>query len=567
MLDGRSTQPKPPLAKLSLAEALSALDGDLTVAGQLLRDDASYRLDTQGGGLHVATVADNGGGPVETELQLTGRKVKDYHCECGRFAEERVCPHVAALMGGVQLARQVRSARRARPPRRSQTASTKRLLDNVDDLALRDFVREYARRHPDFALDLRVRFAEAMPVANRFEPVIKKLLARTGQSYGPSQARRIREALEQFATQRERYLAERSFLDLFELNSVLVARVVVVIGKAERVGTDLAEYVDGCLRELATVARSSPPPVLLERLEAWIGEQLERGAYFRHGLAAAVGELVDALASDDGSRALAVLDAGQQRTGAVDGLAAAKMSLLYRHDRTEEASAILLEHLDDPLLVSRALQMDVAAGRLERAVRLAVAAYEHHDAPADRLRLARFLTAEAGSGTVPELLERFGPEVVIADGAPDVLKRYAESSNDPAPAERAARRTLARLPEARLQPEAAESLRAGLSVFLGEYKAVEDLLYRSTHPTVIGRYLPALVGRIDDDDLALLLDTKIREHLVDRFGRAPAEWTARLLDEVAKRSHGEVASAIVSRIRRDYSQRPALLDALDEVLL
>ena len=200
-------------------------------------------------------------------------------------------------------------------------------------------------------------------------------------------------------------------------------------------------------------------------------------------------------------------------------------------------------------------------------MKLAGAAYEQQTDPADRLRLARFLTAEAAVGTLPGLLERFGPEVVLADGSTAVLRGATEALGDDGQARSAAQASLRRLAERDARDANAEALRAELLAFIGDYRELENLLYRSRHPAVIARFLPSLVGQLDDADVALVLDTKIREHLVDRFGRHPAEWTARLLDEVAKRSRTELAGPIASGIRRDFNQRPALLEALDAALL
>lgn len=555
------------LARLPLGEALDTLGDELVVAGQELRDLPTYSLEARGDGLWVATVTPPGGPPVETELQLDGRRVRDYGCDCPAFGRDAACAHLAAQVAAVLLRRQVRTSRRAQPAPGPQTASVKRLLQAVGDDELRGFVAAYARRHPDFALDLRVRFAESLPVANRFEQVVKNLLRRTGPSYGPSQARRIADALAQFAEQRERYLAEGAWLDLFELNTTLAPRLVVVIDKAARVRVDLRAYAEACLRELAAAARRSPPPDLLERLGRWLDEQRGRGAYVRHGLGGALADLADALADDDGRRASALLDEAERQHGARRELTAERMALLYRHGRGEEARALLLDHLDDAELVADALQAEVAADRLSRALRLAEAAYERQRGPDDRLRLARFLAAGALPAGRPDLLATYVPGVVVADGSPAVLREVLDGEGADAVAVPLAEATLAAVEASSLRPARRDALRADLLLLLGRHAEVEALLYRSTAPAVIAEVAPRLVGRLPDDDLALLLNSKIREHLADRFGRAPAEWVAGLLDDVARRSRTELAAGLVAGLRRDFRQRPALLDALDDALL
>lgn len=562
--------PSPALARLPLAEALDELGDELTLGGQALRDRAGFRLESRGQGLWVANWQSLGDEPaVEAELRLDGRRVRDYHCECAAFAKTSRCPHLAAALAGVELRKQVRASRRATAKkRRPQTASVKRLLQSVADVDLRDFVVDYARKRPDFALDLRLRFAESLPVANRFEQVIKNLLKRSGATYGPSQARRISDALDQFAEQRERYLAERAFLDLFELNTTLAPRLIVLADKAARIRADLPAYVQACIRELALAARRSPPPVLLERLERWLGAQVERGAYFRNGAGAGLADLADALARDDGARALDLLTDAAARYGDSRELAAARMEVLYRHGREAEAQAVLLGHLGDVELVTAALAEEVAAGRLARAVRLAEAAYSHLAAPAERLRLARFLCSSAPAAGRPELLQTYLPGVVVADGSLDALTAACSAEGvDDAAVDRAAELTLAAVETSGLRAELRDLLRARLLRRLRRPRDLEDLLYRTTYPTVVAEALPALTGGLPDEDLALLLDTKVREHLADRFGATPAAWTAGLLDEVARRSRTDVVGPVAAALRRDFRQRPALLEALDAVAL
>ncbi len=556
----RATPPAPAFVRLSLEEALERLRDEHVVAGQTLRDGAGFKVDERGGGLWVAKYAE-----FETELQLTGRKLKDYRCDCPDFTEHQQCPHLAALLAVVHLRKQPRARAAGASPAKRQVVSIKRLLNSIDEHELREFVAQYARGHAEFALDLKVRFAQSLTINNRFEQVVTNLLSRSGKRFSPREAKRITDALNQFAGQREAWLAEKAFLDLYELNTTLIPKLVVLISKSERVRVDLAKYVSTCIDELAAIVQAGPPPVLIERIEAWLAPELERGAYYRAGVDPALYRLQDALDTDV-EAIVAAIGAANERFGISESRVEAQMHLYYAHDLAGEAERLLIDHLDQPRLVSGALQAEVAAGNFERGVRLATAALRHQEGDENRLRLQQFLLAVAQAAGDPQLLSAYGPPVTYGTGELDALLSATEAASD-TDREAALRATLDGLPGSGMREDQLRALRARLLYSLGEYQDLEAELYRSQDERVIREFLPQLSGKLGDEDFRLLLETKIREQLGQHFGKAPAQWVASLVDEVARRSRQDVTTAIVSQLRKDFKQRDALIDALDAALL
>lgn len=567
MAAGRPPKYTRPLARVGLAEAAEQLGDDSVEAGQALRDASAIEVADEGGGLWVGRHADG-----ETEVQLTGRKLKDYRCDCGAFAKTEECAHLAAVIAAVVLRKrsQRRAPEAAKPAR--QVVSTRRLLQSVHEDDLRAFVQAYAKTHPDFALDLKLRFAESLPLSNRFEQVVKALLKRDGKTYSPRQAKRISLALRQFAEQRERYLAERTWLDLYELNTTLAPRLAVVLAKAERVSVDLPAYVSALVDELATLARSSPPPVLLERLDAWLDGQLERGAYFRFDLDGALYRLAAALGREP-EAVLALVDAADERYGPSESRLRARMDAYYEAGEPERAEALLIDHLDRPGLVFAALQSEVALGNVARATRLAEAAYPRLPEPADRVRLARFLlqSVDRDPSSLPLYL-RYAPPVVLAQAGLDEIDALLRGLDDETVEERVLRAVLAAVErdgeQARqLRPEQRERLRAELLARLGEASALEELLYRTHHASIVREFVPRAVGQLAEEDFKLLLETKVREYLDNRFGQGPGRYVAELLDDTARRARTDVVGDLVTKLRRDYRDRPALMGALTAALL
>jgi len=531
---------------------------ELITEGQNLRDEAALAVDTQGSGLWVGR-----GDGIETELQLTGRKVKDYHCECAPFAADAACQHLAALLAIVHLRKAPKVS--ARPKRKTKAVTTKRLIATIHDDELRDFVRTYAARHPEFALDLRIRFAHDLPSADRFEQVLSRLLKRSSSTYSAKQLKRISEALEQFSRKREEWLAEKMWLDLFELNTTLVSRMVVLVGKEDRLKVDLYDYLAECIGELGTLVRSSPPPVLIERIQSWLDEEAQRGVYGRSqldealfGLAAALGESLASIRKR--------FDDAQEAYGPAVKRVARMMALYYAEGETEKAEKLLLNHLDEIELVLSALQAEITAGNIRRAVRLAEAALEVQHTAEASLQLRRFLIGAAETAKQPQLVVAHGPSVVLAtqDFAP------LENSMDWLTEEQSTEvleATLDAIEASSLRQDIVQRLRAKVILKLGRYPALATMLYASESEVLNAEMLPELIGKLDDTDLSLLVETKVREQLNNRFGNSPAVWTAQLLDELARRSRSDFVQHLAKRIRKDFRQRKALTDALDTVLL
>lgn len=555
---GRKTVYNRPFARIGINEVIESLADDAVVGGQTLRDSGDFNVDDHANGLW--TVKSEG---FETEIQLTGRKVKDYRCDCPDFERREQCAHFAALVAIVHLRKQPK-AKKASSPRRTQL-SMKKLLNSIEDHELRTFIQDYARKHSDFALDLKVRFAEALPLSNRFEQVLTRLFKRTTDHFSPRQAKRVTEALHQFEEQRKRWLADKAFLDIFELNTTLVPKLVVVIGKADRVSVNLKTYVKTCIEELSQVVQSNPPPVILERIESWLEEERQRGAYFRNQVDLPLYELGERLGESIEETKAEILEANETY-GISESRIEALMQLYDRHDLNDDAERLLIEHLDQPRLVLAALQTEISKSNFRRAVKLASAALKHQDKPDDALRLRQFILASAIPAKNLELIVEHAPAVLVATGELEAILPSIDELEDE-PAKRTFEACLTAVEESRLHSDVKFAIRAELLLRLSAYEALEKLLYRSDSDVLIRSMMPRLVGKLPTEDFQLLLETKLREYLSNRFGKAPAEWVASLLDDVARRSKRDITSTLIARIRTDFKKRNALIDALDAALL
>lgn len=119
----------------------------------------------------------------EVEIQLTGKKVKAYTCECDFFQQNKSkkepCKHIVASLLNLrkyllqkELAKEKTKVRHSSKPTKLTTST---VLNSVDLEALKNFVRSYARSDKKFAIALKARFAHTVQLEDPKEKYIQLL--------------------------------------------------------------------------------------------------------------------------------------------------------------------------------------------------------------------------------------------------------------------------------------------------------------------------------------------------------------------------------------------------------
>ncbi len=114
----------------------------------------------------------------EIEIQLKGKKVVAYSCDCGQYDAKQVCTHLAASF--LVLRQHLRDQEAAKAISKSNTPSPKRLTTNIilrdiSPEALKEFVRTYARNNREFTIALKARFASSVSDMDREEKYLQLL--------------------------------------------------------------------------------------------------------------------------------------------------------------------------------------------------------------------------------------------------------------------------------------------------------------------------------------------------------------------------------------------------------
>jgi len=120
----------------------------------------------------------------ETEIQLKGKKVKAFTCECDFFQSHKkeknnICKHIVASLFGLRkhlLKKELENQKaKVSTPGVHKKLTTISVLNSVNPEALKNFVRSYARTDKKFAIALKARFAYAVQVENEKDKYLQLL--------------------------------------------------------------------------------------------------------------------------------------------------------------------------------------------------------------------------------------------------------------------------------------------------------------------------------------------------------------------------------------------------------
>ena len=106
----------------------------------------------------------------EIEIQLTGKRVKAYTCDCKNYLKNGICEHITAVL--LQLRKQVKEQTDQLVVKKEQKPvklNINSVLRQVSAEELQTFVRKYAKRDRQFSLQLKAHFARKIELASPFE--------------------------------------------------------------------------------------------------------------------------------------------------------------------------------------------------------------------------------------------------------------------------------------------------------------------------------------------------------------------------------------------------------------
>jgi hypothetical protein len=163
-------------ANFPLSDIELNIEDDIIEKAEQIESGSSFKsINEVEKNLWVARMEENDE-QIETEMQLSGSKVKSFTCECSIFKKDMICAHVAASLM-VLRRRKIQDKERKEalktPKREVLEAPTKltipHILKRIESNQLIEFIADYARNDKQFALALKTRFTGDLMEGNFVE--------------------------------------------------------------------------------------------------------------------------------------------------------------------------------------------------------------------------------------------------------------------------------------------------------------------------------------------------------------------------------------------------------------
>jgi hypothetical protein len=177
----------------------------------------------------------------ETEVILTPSKISAYACECWTSPRKRMCVHIIAsllLIRRFLQQKTIENWKKSEEKKQEPPALAKiqlnTVLDRVDPALLKEFIRDYARKNPDFGIALKTRFADVVDeLPNPFLGVLSALLPKQKVPLKPAQHRVLVRTVNFLSVRMEEAKNENDFSTSYKIASAFLTTLIPWISVLE----------------------------------------------------------------------------------------------------------------------------------------------------------------------------------------------------------------------------------------------------------------------------------------------------------------------------------------------
>ncbi len=266
-------------------------------AEALMREDLIQSIQTLGKNLWTLKIGESydelqSGKAFEVEIQLSGKKVKAFTCECDFYQSEstqskdKTCKHIVTGLFALRkhlLKKELEKQKSKVPsPTKHKKLTTVSVLNSVNSEALKNFVRAYARNDKKFALALKARFAHAVQVENPKEKYIQ-LLHSTINSVRSAKdkinyqgVQQIQSIVKDILEQVEDAIAMDYFVEANAMLQAILLKVTPNIRKSENYEDRMKTLINLSFDQYNLMLEKNLPPDLEEEIWKFCWEEFDR---------------------------------------------------------------------------------------------------------------------------------------------------------------------------------------------------------------------------------------------------------------------------------------------------
>lgn len=522
--------------------------------------------------LWSATVDDT----YEIELQITPSKVQAYSCECDTFAVEGVCEHIVA--GLLALRQHLQHVTQQNKADRQQKLATKRpkkltpsvILDNVTLEELSEFVRQYANRDRNFALALKARFAGTVEFFDDKEKYLQLLetsieaARKADRMISFRGARKLLKVLQELQQQAELAIVQQHFTTALYIAQSIIEKVTPVLRKIEREREAITHAIEQAFSLIRTILEKHAAPLLEEEIWMYCLEECTKLTYRINDMAMHFYRILLQIADTPERQhsLLATLDEllfhPQTTDENFSRLLLAKLSLLEKPNRQQEARALVRQNLQQPEILSYALKQALQRQDWKLAKQLATEGLQFTEDTSFQGKLEDALLHIAQAEQDEEAQATYALRRLLATLDMKYLPLLKSSLNGewiPIRDEI--------LQSVQQRPYSLEhrNFIAALYAEEGLYRNLLDYITQVQSLDVLQQYLKLLLPDYQSEAFQLykaLLNDYVKNHL----GRKSSQRVREKLEQLYQIGASEFANELVEDLRSQYAERHSLIEEL-----
>lgn len=519
-------------------------------------------------------VVEDGDARYEVEIQITPSKVKAYTCDCATFQSEKNCPHiVASLLALRRRKSDEKKQKRKKKQERSQSnkkLSIQQILDQLEREELIHIIKDFTRQNRAFALSLKARYAYKVPSVDSQKAYLQlvnsviQMARRPDRTFNKRGAASIAKILQEMLEQMHLHLVQQQYAEVFILAQSILLKVPPILGKVQSDEALLNPPLEKVLKLLLQLIQASIPPALRERIWEFLIEEYTKIAYRNHSLDVFFHPILFRLAIED-EQAMLLLETSE---------------LMLDHYRTEDrplAQALYFHYLlwekkygkkaisqffthilQSPTEQSELIHYCLRQKDYKRAEQFAKASLKVAETPADKIKGKTFLLRLAEVQEDNKKTIKLAQDLFLASKDLSYFRKIKKAAGEEWLKTRA--QVIQKL-EKQLGKSDNNSL---LPQIYGEEGMHEELLaYLTKHPSLdllinFDRYLLPE----QEKKLKPVYVAEVQLYLNAHLGRISSTKIRSIIQHLHSLGAHSIGNELVQVIRKDYAERPSLMDEL-----
>ncbi|NJK83460.1 MAG: hypothetical protein HC912_06195 [Saprospiraceae bacterium] len=346
----------------------------------------------------------------EVETQINAVKVMAYSCECPAFVQEGTCAHIIATLLLVRKQVQAKKAAKAlqkKSEKLDKKLTIKQLLEEIDNDELKQFIQSYASKDRNFSIALKVRFAGNIEFLDDKQKYLQLLddairVARKKDQYLSHRGtQKLMKVAHELLHQLDTAFVQQHFTTALFIAQSIIEKFTPILRKTHP-SSELLAMIEKAFGYLNNVAQAAIAPVLVENLWDYALTESSKITYRINEVVPYFYKLLILLAEQLHQEAelLAFFSDFSVQSAYTEKnytrLLIAKITLLEKMNRSEEAQQLVTQNTNYPELLLYALQQakkrnDMAQMKslAELGLQANFSSFVHHQFVVVRLEIAQ----------------------------------------------------------------------------------------------------------------------------------------------------------------------------------